>query len=183
MVNLLSDKKLFCIIIQEGIGSMINKIIIYITFIPWILFYSKLIHTALKETKYKKINFSWLKKHFNNIIHFDILILIVLFYYFSKYDDYIVDKMLFSVINLYLFVNSYYDKRNISKNKLNKEDLIPIIIIVLISIIPFILYEMNENLLSIYQTLFIYSLFAYILVLIIRLIISKISCLNKKVRE
>ena len=148
---------------------MINRIINYITFIPWILFFGKLVKMALKETKNKKLDIKWFKKYFSTIMHFDIIILILLFIYFASFKDSFVNKMLFSVMNLYLFVNTFYDKRNISDKKLDKSDIFPSIIILLISLIPFILYTLKViKLTTTYTILFIYSVFAYILVILIR---------------
>ena len=79
---------------------MFNKIVIYLTFIPWLLFFGKLVKMALKETKNKKLDFKWFKEHFSTIIHFDIIILILLFVYFASFKDSFVNMMLFSVMNL-----------------------------------------------------------------------------------
>ena len=148
---------------------MFNKIVNYITFIPWVLFFGKLIKMALKETKHKNLNFKWFRSNFSKIIHFDIIILILLFIYFASFEDTLVDRMLFSVMNLYLFVNTFYDKRNISNKSLDKKDIIPSIIIILLSLIPFILYEFKIiKVATVYLILFIYTVVAYILVILIR---------------
>ena len=152
---------------------MFNKIIIYLTFIPWILFYGKLIKMALKETKNKKLNFKWFKQNFSIIIHFDIIILILLFIYFASFKDSFVNKMLFSIMNLYLYVNTFYDKRSNLNKVLDKTDILPSIIICLISIIPFILYELKIiKLATIYLISFIYAALAYIIVIVIRKILK-----------
>lgn len=148
---------------------MFNKIIIYLTFIPWILFYGKLIKMALKETKNKKLDSKWFRKNFSTIIHFDIIILILLFVYFASFKDTFVNEMLFSVMNLYLFVNTFYDKRSNLNKVLDKKDILPSIIILFISIVPFILYEFKIIKLStIYLLSFLYAALAYIIVIIIR---------------
>ena len=152
---------------------MFNKIVIYLTFIPWLLFFGKLIKMALKETKNKKLDFKWFKEHFSTIIHFDIIILILLFVYFASFKDSFVNMMLFSVMNLYLYVNTFYDKRNISKRKLDNKDILPGIIILIISIIPFLLYIFKViKLVTVYTILFIYAALAYLLVILIRKIIK-----------
>ena len=152
---------------------MFNKIMIYLTFIPWLLFFGKLVKMALKETKNKKLDFKWFKAHFSTIVHFDIIILILLFVYFASFKDSFVNMMLFSVMNLYLYVNTFYDKRNISKRKLDNKDILPGIIILIISIIPFLLYQFKViKLVTAYTILFIYAALAYLLVILIRKIIK-----------
>ena len=152
---------------------MFNKIIIYLTFIPWVLFYGKLIKLALRETKDKKLDSKWFKKNFSTIIHFDIIILILLFIYFASFKDNFVDQMLFSVMNLYLFVNTFYDKRNKSNKVLDKKDVAPSILILLISLIPFVLYECKViKLATTYLIAFIYAALAYIIVIAIRKFIN-----------
>ena len=145
---------------------MFNKIVIYLTFIPWLLFFGKLVKMALKETKNKKLDSKWFKEHFSTIIHFDIIILILLSIYFSIYNDSFVDMMLFSVM-------SFYDKRNTPNRKLDKRDILPSIIILIISIIPFLLYIFKViKLVTVYIILFIYAALAYLLVILIRKIIK-----------
>ena len=77
--------------------------------------------------------------------------------------------MLFSVMNLYLFVNTFYDKRSNLNKVLDKKDILPSIIILFISIVPFILYEFKIIKLSTtYLLSFLYAALAYIIVIIIR---------------
>lgn len=164
-----------------------GKTIIYITFIPWFLHYGFSTFNALKLTKSMKFNFKWLKKNFNKIFHIEELLLIAIFVYLSRYGNQtfssIVHQMLFSVMNLYLFVNSFYDKRTITKNKIGLSDLKEIVILIFITSIPFIYYIRTENMLYTYYLMFSYGFLNFIFVLISRLIsfiIGKIFHLNGK---
>lgn len=148
--------------------------IIYLTFIPWILYYSSISKNAIKDLKNKKLGFYWFKKNFFNIFHFENLILYGIFIFFATYYQssnqiWLVDILLFSAINLYLFINCYYDK-NRSTNKLVVNDLSIILIALIISLIPFVYYMSTKNYLATYYILFCFSFFNYIIVLISSLI-------------
>lgn len=164
-----------------------GKTIIYITFIPWFLHYGFSTFKALKLTKSMKFNFKWLKKNFNKIFHIEELLLIAIFVYLSNYGNQtfsnIVHQMLFSAMNLYLFVNSFYDKRTDTTNKIGLSDLKEIIILFFIACIPFIYFIRTENMLYTYYLMFSYGFLNFIFVLISRLIsfiIGKIFHLNGK---
>lgn len=148
--------------------------IIYLTFIPWILYYSSISKNAIKDIKNKKLGFYWFKKNILNIFHFENLILYGIFIFFATYYQnsnqiWLVDILLFSAINLYLFINCYYDK-NRSTNKLVVSDLTIILIALIISLIPFIYYMVTHNYLMTYYILFGFSFFNYLIVLISSLI-------------
>lgn len=164
-----------------------GRTIIYITFIPWFLHYGFSLINSLKLTKSMKFNFKWLKKNYGKIFHIEEILLIAIFIYLSRYGNQtfsnIVHQMLFSVMNLYLFVNSFYDKRTITKNKIGLSDLKEIIILVFITSIPFIYFIRTNNMLYTYYIMFCYGFLNFIFVLISRLIsfiIGKIFHLNGK---
>lgn len=163
------------------------KTIIYITFIPWILHYGFSIYNSLKLTKSMKFNFAWFKKNYNKIFHIEELLLIAIFVYLADYGTQtfsnIVKEMLFSVMNLYLFVNFFYDKRTITTEKLGLSDLKEIIILVLITTVPFIYFMRTNNMVYTYYIMFGYGFFNFLFVLISRLIgliLGKIFRLNGK---
>lgn len=151
-----------------------GKAIIYITFIPWILHYGFSVINSLKLTKSMKFNFEWLKKNFGKIFHIEEILLIAIFIYLSRYGNQtfssIVHGMLFSVMNLYLFVNSFYDKRTITTNKVGLSDLKEIIILIVITSIPFIYFTRTDNMLYTYYIMFCYGFLNFIFVLFSRLI-------------
>lgn len=163
------------------------KTIIYITFIPWILHYSFSVYNSLRLTKSMKFNFKWLKKNYSKIFHIEELLLIAIFVYLSRYGTQtfsnIVKEMLFSVMNLYLFVNSFYDKRTITTKKLGLSDLKEIIILVLITIIPFVYFMKTNNMVYTYYIMFSYGFFNFLFVLVARflgLILGNLFHLNGK---
>ncbi len=94
-----------------------NRIIIYLSIIPWVFYYSINIFKTLIDLDHKSI-FS--------LFRFDSIILICLFIYFSKFNKIFVIEMLFATMNLYFFVNRLYEdnmhivniKKVFSENKL-----------------------------------------------------------------
>ena len=158
----------------------------YLTFIPWLLYFVELSRNAIKIINTNEINKEWLKKNFFNIFRFDTLILIGIFIYFMityyhKADQiWLVEILLFSAINLYLYFNSYYDK-NKTDYHIDTKDLSTILIILIIILIPLIYFVSTKNSLITYYILFGYTFFNFIIVylakkindLIIKLILKK----------
>ena len=162
-----------------------QRFINYLTFIPWLLYCIELSRNAIKILNTTNINKKWLKKNFFNIFRFDSLILIAIFVYFTiNYNEadqiWLVEILLFSAINLYLYFNSYYDK-NKSNYRIDTKDLSTILIILIIFLIPLFYFIATKNSLITYYILFSYSFFNFIIVfiakkindLIIKLIIKK----------
>ncbi len=142
-----------------------TNFIIYLTFIPWLLYFFSLYKNAIKDIKKVRINFDWFKKNILKIFHFQNIILFGIFIYFStSYKDanqiWLVEILLFSAINLYLFFNSYYDK-NRSENKLTTGDISTLLITLLLVAIPLFYFASTENYLVTYYILFAYSFFNY----------------------
>ncbi len=144
-----------------------TKIIVYLTFIPWLLYFSSLCNNAIKDLKENKVTKKWIKENIFKIFHFENIILFAIFIYFSAYyhnadQIWLVDVLLFSAINLYLFFNRYYDK-NRNKGKIGTNDISTILILLLITLIPFIYYVSKRNHVVTYYILFAYSFFNYII--------------------
>lgn len=161
-----------------------TKLIIYLTFVPWFLYFIVLCKNALKVLKENKMSKIWLKENIFKIFRFDNIILFAIFFYFSAYHHeanqiLLVDTMLFSAINLYLFINTYYDK-NKNNNKIDQNDISTILILLLITLIPFIYYTSTNNYVITYYILFAYGFFNYLIVFISRCINIFI---NNKVRS
>lgn len=139
---------------------------VFLTFIPWILYFISLSKIALKDFHSYKLNKKWLKKNILKVFQFDKLILIAIFIYFSLlYPDanqvWLVEIMLFSVINLYLYINNIYNK---TRNKVSKEDVKEILFILLFMIVPIIIFSITKNQSLTYYIMFGYSFFNYLIV-------------------
>lgn len=145
-----------------------RTLIIYLTFIPWYLYFQSASKNALKDLNKNKLSLKWIKNNIMNIFHFDNLILFAIFVYFSKnYPNanqiWLVEILLFTVINLYLYLNRFYDKNN-SKDKLEIKDISIVLIILLLTLIPIVFYVSTKNYLLTYYILFAYSFFNYVIV-------------------
>ena len=84
-----------------------QKILIFLTFIPWFFYYFSQTKSNLKIINNNKEDNSW-RKNFLDIIPLNNIILYAILIYFSSYYNdsssiFIVRIMLFSAINLYLF--------------------------------------------------------------------------------
>lgn len=147
-----------------------RNFLVYLTFIPWLLYFSSACKNSIKHLKDNKLTKEWLKKNIFQIFHFENIILIAIFVYFSVfYHDanqvWLANVLLFSAINLYLFFNSYYEKDKF-KSKITTNDTSTILIIILLAIIPFIYYVGRKNEAMTYYILFAYSFFNYFIVYI-----------------
>lgn len=139
---------------------------VFLTFIPWILYFISLSKIALKDFHSFKLNKKWIKNNILKIFQFDKLILITIFIYFSiLYPDanqvWLVEIMLFSVINLYLYINNIYNK---TRNKISKDDFKEGLIILLFMVIPIIIFSITKNQSLTYYIMFAYSFFNYLIV-------------------
>lgn len=159
----------------------INKYIILVTFIPWILIVFVSVLNNLNNENYQKFSFKYLGKNFFKIFRLDTLLLILCFWYFASFHKTFVDKYLFSIMCLYLFVNFFYEKRNPLKKNFFKENIIQIILLLFITIIPFIYYYKTNNLNITYKIMLLYLYLEYIIILIVSYITKLIKKLfNKK---
>ena len=157
-----------------------QKIIVYSTFIPWLLHYGLLVCNAIKSTKNTKLDRKWLKKNYGRIFYVEDLLLVAIFIYFSTYHNSTVNEMLFAVINLYLFVNTFYDRRAMSNNHLGIPDLSTILIVIILSFFPVIYYIKTNQLLVTYFILFGYAFVSFLIVLLSRGIDSLLKKLLKR---
>lgn len=164
-----------------------TKTIICLTFIPWILYFLSVSLNAVKDLNKNTVTGTWLKENVFNIFHFDNIILIGIFIYFSRmYPDanqiFLVETLLFTFINLYLYLNSYYDKNN-KKEKITVNDIPTILILVITMLIPVIHYLSSGDYLVAYYIMFGYSFFNYVIVYISKIINNKIIKIITKNNE
>lgn len=155
-----------------------KKIMIIITFIPWILYFFSVSVNAIKDLNKNEITKEWLKNNIFNIFHFDNIILFAIFAYFSCfYPDanqiWLVEVLLFSFINLYLYLNRFYDKNN-KTEKLGIKDIPTILILIILMFIPLIYYLSTKHYVVSYYIMFIYSFFNYVIVFISKYLTNKI---------
>ena len=147
-----------------------KKIVFYLTLLPWFLYFSKISKNNLKSIRKAKINFEWIKNNFFKIFRFDNLILIGVFVFFAKfYPDasqiWLVKTLLFSIINLYLFINTYYEKEK-NPSHIVTDDVSTLLIILIISILPVIYYIATGHYTITYYVLFGYNFFSFFIVLV-----------------
>lgn len=165
-----------------------SKIIAYLTFIPWFFYFSSLCKNAIKDLKENKITKTWLKKNIFKVFHFENIILFAIFFYFSacyyrSNQIWLVEVLLFSAINLYLFINRYYDK-NRNQSQIGAGDVSTILILLLLILIPIIYYMAKGNYVLTCYILFGYSFFNYLIVFLAKSINDLLTrLLSKRTNE
>lgn len=157
----------------------IDKYIVLITFIPWVLFFLKSGIYNLNNSNYEKMSWKYLKNNFFKIFRIDTLFLIIAFYYFSSYGKDFVDKYLFAVMALYLLMNSFYDRKEKIKKGFVREKFINIILFLIVMIVPFFIYFGKHNLVLTYKIMLFYIFFQYIIIIAINYISKLIRKLFK----
>lgn len=157
----------------------IDKYIVLITFIPWILFFLKSGIYNLNNSNYETLSWKYLKNNFFKIFRIDTLFLIIAFYYFSSYGKDFVDKYLFAVMALYLLMNSFYDKKEKIKKGFVREKFINIILFLIVMIVPFFIYFGKHNLVLTYKIMLFYIFFQYIIIIAINYVSKLIRNLFK----
>ena len=156
---------------------MINKYIILLTFIPWIIIFIISSIRNLNNNNYQNFTFKYLTKNFFKIFRLDTLFLIIVFFYFASFEKDFVNKYLFTVMNIYLCVNSIYEKKAKYSENFLKNNIFNFIILIIILTTPFIFYFIRKDLVVTYKIMLIY-LFIEPLIIIL---INYISKLLKKI--
>ncbi len=147
---------------------------VYLSFIPWFLYYISMCKNALKVIKMNNVNFKWLGKNFFKVFHIDNTILFAIYVFFSYINTdasqlWLVKLLLFSGINLYLYINTFYDKHRIT-DKIKTDDISTIFIILFIALIPIIVYISTKSYTIAYYIMFAFAFFNYIVTYIAKLI-------------
>lgn len=148
----------------------IDKYIVLITFIPWLLFFIVSILNNLNNKDYKTFSLKYLKKNFFKIFRIDTLFLIIAFYYFSSFGKEFVDKYLFAVMCLYLFMNSFYEKKEKIKKDFFKKNFLNLVLLFIVMLIPFTVYFIKQRLVLTYKIMMLYLYFEYIMILLVNYI-------------
>jgi peptidoglycan/LPS O-acetylase OafA/YrhL len=139
--------------------------VVYLTFIPWILYFISICKKALNDIKSKKTNTEYYKKNFFRIFPFDTLILTAIFVFVSKFyknadQIWLAKILLFSSINLYLYINTFYDESR-KKNRIGTGDISTMLILTILILPPIIFYVAFHMYTITYYILFGYSFFYY----------------------
>ena len=150
--------------------------IVYLTFIPWVLYFITICKKALNDIKNKKTNMEYYKKNFFKIFPFDTLILTGIFvivckFYKSADQIWLAKILLFSSINLYLYINTFYDESR-KKNRIGTGDISTMLILTIIMLLPIIFYVATHHYTITYYILFGYSFFYYPITIISKAINS-----------
>ena len=156
-----------------------NKIIILVSLIPWILY-------LLFETKnnlYKLKDNHYLLLNIKNIIPIK-NILFLIFYYVHKKSAQIelVSSLLFATINLFLFIYSYYESNNNDLDLSNKDKLTLIPITIIVFIITMVSIYIKSILIT-YIILFTTSILNIILLYVSNKIISIVRRMNNEIKQ
>ena len=162
-----------------------NKIIILVTLIPWILYYLFLSRNNiinLKNKHYVLSNFT-IKEliPIKNIILYIVFIAISLIYKSSSQIE-LVNSLLFSTINLFLFIYSYYENDDYELD-LNKKDKLVIVIISIMTLITIIASLCIKNSFITYIILFAYSIINIIILYVSNKIISIVRRINNEIKQ
>lgn len=160
-----------------------TKLVVVLTFIPWILYFLSSSSRTIKDFRRQKINKQFLKENILKLFRFDNMILIGLYIYFSlTYPDadqiWLIRVLLFASINLYLLLNSIYDKKN--KDSLEKKEKNIIFMLAVLILIPLIYYAFTRHYKITYYIMFGYSFFNGIIVLICTMLYKKFKTKKKK---
>ena len=156
-----------------------NKIIILITLIPWILYCIFLTKNNL--IKLKENHFLLSNINIKNILLFIIFISIYIIYKDSNQIE-LVNSLLFSTINLFLFIYSYYDNNEYELELTNKDILSLILLTIIVSIITIISLSIKDILLT-YNILFATSIINIIILYVSKKIISIVRRINNEIKQ
>ena len=158
--------------------------IVYLTFIPWVLYFISICKKALYEIKVKKVNKDYFFKNLWRILPLDRLILTGIFvfvciFYKGASQLWVAKVLLFASINLYLYINTFYDEDR-KRFNLTTGDISTMLIILILMIGPIVFYVATHMYTVTYFILFGYSFFYYIITLLSKGINSLIFKIVRK---
>ena len=161
-----------------------TKLLVILSFIPWILYFLSYSINLIKELRSVKLDKNFIKDNILKLLKFDKTILIIIFILFSliyrKADQIkLIRILLFAAINLYLFLHCIYDKKRITEPLKKKENKIVIIISILM-LIPIIFYFLHKKYTITYYLMFAFSFFNPIIVLLLTTLYKKVKRKNEK---
>lgn len=162
-----------------------NKLIVTITLIPWLLNYvyeSKNNLIKLKEKHYLISNFN-IKKILNikSLLLFLVFIIISTIYKESNQIE-LANNLLFSSINIFLFIYNYYENDDYEL-ELNIKEKTSIITHIIISSIAVILSLSREEVSQTYNILFATNILNIIILYISNKIITIVRRINNEIKQ
>ena len=127
-------------------------------------------NNALKVLNKNEISIRWLGKNFFKVFHVDNIILFAIYLFFSFINTdasqlWLVKILLFSSINLYLYINTFYDKHRIEE-KIVTDDISTIFIILFLAFIPIIYFISTKSYTVTYFIMFGFGFFNYLITFI-----------------
>jgi hypothetical protein len=160
-----------------------NKLILLVTIIPWLLycfFQSKNNLIKLKENHYLMPNI----KQVISIKNILLFILFIIFYYSNNKSIQIelVLSLLFSTINLFLCIYSYYENNDYNLEISIKDKLILLSLTIMISIIMLVSISIKSILIT-YIILFTTSILNIILLYVSNKIITIVRRMNNEIKQ
>lgn len=134
-----------------------ETIIVYLSVIPWIFYYSINIFKTLIDMD---------KKRTLSLFRFDSVILILIFIYFVYFNKTFVIQMLFATMNLYFFINRLYEKNINRKNIKNvfKKNKCLLTVLYIFMILFIVVFERLLKLSYFYYCLFALSFFINVII-------------------
>jgi hypothetical protein len=162
-----------------------NKLIVTITLIPWLLNYvyeSKNNLIKLKENHYLISNFN-IKKILNikSLLLFLVFIIISTIYKESNQIE-LSNSLLFSSINIFLFIYNYYENDDYEL-ELNIKEKTSIITHIIISSIAIVLSLSREEVSQTYNILFATNILNIIILYISNKIITIVRRINNEIKQ
>ena len=149
-----------------------TKILEIASFFVWFLCFFYEIIFILKNNKSL---FKNLKENWFYIIRLDKLLLIIVFIIYAHFNKDFVTILVFLVISLYLYINKLYEKSK--KEKLLtilKQNWLSLLIVLILTLIPFSYYFITKNLYNTYATLLVYLYFSYFIIGVCKFVGDKI---------
>ncbi len=140
-----------------------EKILILISFLPWLLCYMKESLYYTKKVNHRNYSFNYIKKEILESKYIYKIILLGIYVYFYTYEISTLNSAIFIVISISLLLINRKNKTSL-KAGLNT---IKTLIGFCISAIPFIYYYLSDDIANTYIILIIYiSLTKYITILV-----------------
>ncbi|MEG1506266.1 MAG: hypothetical protein RR478_02085 [Bacilli bacterium] len=152
----------------------VSNIVLYLSFIIWIVYYFLLVSRILIEKNNQTITYGlYIKRNFLKVFRFDKLILIFLFYLYTRLGNEKVLIFLFFIIILFLLVNLLYEEINFKNIKL-RENKYYFILLFILMFIPFIYFFITFNYTKTLMFLLIFTFILPFIIYVISVIFKKL---------